>query len=106
MGQMNFLEKMKKWPIDKKRIFSLSLAIFITVLILIISLKINSIGKFESQGINNIQNNPISSLQESFSQIFNEAKPMLDQVIGSSSQLIEQINSTSSSFSSSSNVVE
>ena len=63
------------------------------------------------------QNNPINTIKESFSQIYNEAKPSLDQIFGSSTQdtttqtgqtgeIIDQINSTSSSFSTSSEVVE
>jgi predicted PurR-regulated permease PerM len=105
---MNFLDKVKRWPMKKKRIFSISLAVFLTVLIIVLNSAINLIWKDEMINKTTNKNNPIKLIQESFSKIFNVAKPALDQVFGSSTgdKIIDQTNSASSSFSTTSNVVE
>lgn len=111
---MKFLEKIRKWPIEKKRIFSISIAIFFTILVIILNSGINIIWKDETKNTAFDKNNPINLLQDSISKIYNEAKPVLDQVFGSSTndsssqtdKIVDQTNSTSSSFSTTSNIVE
>ncbi|MFH1454767.1 MAG: hypothetical protein ABIF22_00340 [bacterium] len=117
---MKFIDKARKWPVEKKRMFSIVLAIFFTFLIIIFNSGINLIWKDETQNITFSKNGPINSIQKSFSEILNKAKPMLEQVFSSSTEassimsgqtegtgeIIDQTNSTSSSFSTTSNVVE
>ena len=112
--KMKFLEKLKKWPIGKKRIFSVSLALFLTVFIIIVNFGINSVWVDDVKYEGIIKNNSIDSLQESLKQIINQARPVLDQTFGSSTASTSaqngtttyQINSTSSSFSTGTNIVE
>jgi hypothetical protein len=102
------LKKIKKWPIKKKRRFSLIAAILLTVLIIIFNFGINTIWK-EKKPKRNFNNNSMKSFQSSFSNIFNIAKPALNQIFSSSTQtekIIDQINSISSSSDRVSNVVE
>ncbi len=99
------------WSIEKKRVFAISSAVFLTILIIVLSFSINSIWKDEVKIVPYDQINPIKSIQESFSEIENDAKPVLEQVFGSSTENIasgteqttDQNISTSSSVSSSSN---
>lgn len=94
---------------EKKRIFSISLAIFFTILILIFNYSLNLIWKEEKNNIRIYdKNSPINTIQESFSKIFSNAKPVLEQVFSSSTKdkIIDQINLASSSFSTISNIVE
>jgi predicted PurR-regulated permease PerM len=110
----NLISKIRKWPIEKKRIFSISLALFFTVLVIILNFVLNMMWKAEEPS-NRLsdENSSISDIQESFSKIFQEAKPALDQIFSSSTdtipqsprEIIDQINSTSTSFSTTSDVV-
>ena len=99
---MKFIDKIRKWPAKKKRIFSISLAIFLTFLILILNSAINLIWKDEVK----VKDNSLYSLKESISEIVNQSKPLIDQTISSSTEIIDQINSASSSTSTSTNIVE
>jgi predicted PurR-regulated permease PerM len=112
---MGIFNKIKKWSIKKKRIFAISIALFLTILVIVLNSVINSLWKDEARKNNfSDKNNPITSIKELFTKIINEAKPILGQVFGSStqdkssgtSQIIDQNNSTSSSFSTTSNIVE
>ena len=110
---MKFLEKIKRWPFGKKRIFSIFSAIFLTILIIIFNQSINSIWKNDASS-EIVKNNQINSIQESLSQIISQATPILDQAFGSSTEdmatqtanSIDQINSTTSSSTATSSVVE
>ena len=91
------------------------MAVFLTILIIILNSGLNLIWKDDTKNINTYnKNNPINTIQESFSQIYNEAKPALDQIFGSSTQntateteqIIDQTNSTPSSLSTSSDMVK
>ena len=115
MATNNLISRIRKWPIEKKRIFSILVAVFLTILIIVLNSALNIIWKDETKNIPlNNKNSPINTIQESFSKIFSEAKPILDQAFGSSTsgqlnqtgEIIDQINSTSSSFSTTSNIVE
>lgn len=105
---MKFFNKIRKWSIEKKRIFAISTALFITILVIFLNSIINTVWPDNSKKVNLAgKNNPITSLQESFSKIFDEAQPILEKAFGSSTQqLIDQDISTSSSFSTTSNIVE
>jgi predicted PurR-regulated permease PerM len=112
---MNLLSKIKKWPIERKRTLAISLALFLTIIVIVINSLINSIWPDNSKKANlSGNNNPLKSLEESFSKIFEQAKPILDRAFSSSTQntatdtslIIDQNNSTSSSLSTSSNIVE
>ncbi|MFA5651852.1 MAG: hypothetical protein WC933_00615 [Candidatus Paceibacterota bacterium] len=100
---MKFLEKIKGWPIEKKRIFSILLAVFLTILIIVLNSGINLLWKDEAQNKVFNKNSPINSIKESFSQIFGDVESIAKQVSSSTAQLIDQIKSASSSFSTSSN---
>ena len=112
---MNFLSEIKKWPIEKKRIFSISVAVFLTILIIILNSALNLIWKEEVPRNKLLdKNGPINTMQESFSKIFEEAKPALEQIFGTSTdsisgqggEIVDQINTATTSFSTTSNVVE
>lgn len=112
---MKFLSTIKKWPIEKKRIFSISVAIFLTILIIILNSALNLIWKEEVPRNKLLdKNSPINTMQESFSRIFEEAKPALEQIFGTSSdnigeqgaEIVDQINTATTSFSTTSNIVE
>ena len=114
---MNWLNKIRKWPIEKKRIFSISVAVFLTIIIIILNYGLNLVWRDESNNIVDTQNNPIDTIQDSLSKIVDQAKPILDQAFSSSTQemttqatqtdeIIDQINSTSSSFGTTSDVVQ
>jgi predicted PurR-regulated permease PerM len=113
---MKLLAKIKKWPQEKKRIFSISLAIFVTILVIVLNSAINIIWKDDAKIIKP-KNDSLNSLQQSISQIVNEVQPVFDRVFSTTSsttqnittkteEIIEQNNSTSSSFSTTSNIVE
>ena len=105
---MDLINKIKKWPIEKKRIFSISVALFFTILIIILGFNVSSVWKDEATNTNLNKDNLINSIQKSISEIFDKAKPILDQAFSSSTQKEEetgQINSISSSFSTTSNIV-
>lgn len=117
---MDWLKKIKKWSAEKKRIFALCVAIFLTILVLVLNSAISSLwkGKITNKYVDN---SPFTSIKESFSEMFSKEKPLLMQALSSSTQAIkqtnqqastsiatssDQTNSTSSSLSSSTNVVE
>lgn len=108
----NIINRIRKWPIERKRIFSVLLAVFLTVLIIIFNFSFNSIWKDNTKNTF-INNNSINKIQKSFSEIIDESTPILEQIFSTSSQetitetdkIIDQINSASSSLSTSSNVV-
>jgi predicted PurR-regulated permease PerM len=116
---MNWLNKIKRWPMRKKRIFALFLAIFLTILIIVFNSAMNILWKDKTKN----SNNPVSSFKSAFSEIFNGANPILDKAFSSTTQAelsdqldklsaslsstsVDQINSTSSSSSTTSNVVK
>jgi hypothetical protein len=112
---MSVINRIKKWSIKKKRIFTISVALFLTILIIFLNSVINSLWKDETKDNNfSGKNNPITSIKESFEKMFEQAKPILEQAFSSSTQniatetekIIDQNNSTSSSFSTTSNIVE
>ncbi len=117
---MDWLKKIKRWSAEKKRIFALCVAIFLTILVLVLNSAISSLwkGKITNKYVDN---SPFTSIKESFSEMFSKEKPLLMQALSSSTQAIkqtnqqastsiatssDQTNSTSSSLSSSTNVVE
>ena len=108
------VKTIRGWSIERKRVFAISLTAFLTILIIILSLAINSIGKDETKIIPYNQTDTIKSIKESFTKIIDEVKPILNKAFSSSTkniasgteQIIDQNNSTSSSVSSSSNIVE
>jgi predicted PurR-regulated permease PerM len=102
---MNFIKKIRSWPIKKKRAFSISVALFITILIIIFNTAINLIWENE---VEVKTNNSFISVAKSFSKIFEEAEPIFNKIINNSrnSDIINQTNSTSSIFSTTSNIVE
>ena len=111
---MKLVNQIKKLSFEQKRILAISVAVLLTVIIIIINSLINSVWKDDSVGAVKSKNDQIKSLQQSVSEIINQAKPIIDQTFGSSTQntasgteqIIGQNNSTSSSVSSSSNIVQ
>jgi hypothetical protein len=108
---MKFIDKIRKWPIEKKRTFSIIAAVFLTILIIVLNSGINLLWKDEAKHNNySDKNNPINQIQESFAKIFNQVKPVLDQAFSSSTQntpqVINQNNSGTSSFGTTSNIIE
>ncbi len=114
------LYRIKKWSAEKKRIFALCMAIFLTILVLVLNSAISSLwkGKITNKYVDN---SPFTSIKESFSEMFSKENPILMQALSSSTQAInqtssqsssssatssDQMNSASSSLSSSTNVVE
>ena len=103
---MNWLKKIKSWPIEKKRIFAFSVAVFLTILVIVFNSALNLIWKSEVSNKVASQISPISTIEESFSELFSEASPVLSRAISSSSEIINQINSTTSSLTATTSVVE
>ena len=94
---MNWLKKLRKWPIDKKRILALSIAAFLTILVIVINAAINIIWK-DNTPIKKVDNTPFETIGKSFSDIINGFKPAFDQAFGSSTKISgNNIQSTSSS---------
>lgn len=102
---MNFIKGIKSWPIEKKRIFSVSVALILTILIIVLNSGINLL--WGDKKTNNIsdKNNPVNTLSESFSKIFNDFQSVTKQISSSTTIIMDQINSTSSSLSTGTNVV-
>ena len=96
---MNWLKIIRKWPIEKKRIFSISVAVFLTILIIVLNSAINIIWKDDVPKNNYVQKEAINSIKESFSDILNTAAPALEQVFGSTTEIIDQIKLASTSSS-------
>lgn len=115
---MKIIEKIKKWPTDKKRFFSISIAVFLTILIIVLNSAVNTVWKENKQKNNSIyKNSQIKQIQESFSEIINNANKTLDDLKANNlatttSQTTQtenttnQTNSTSSSLISTSSIVE
>ena len=103
---MPFLNKIRKWSIENKRIFSILMALFLTILIIVLNLGINSFWKKDTPKTNYAQTEAIDSMQKSFQKIFEQTQPALDQLLGISTadtatqtgEIVDQINSTSSSL--------
>ena len=113
----NLIKKIRSWPIEKKRIFSLSLAVFLTVIVIIFNSAIGLIWKNETKNRSDNANNPFKTIQDSFSEIINIAKPALEKAFSSSTEnlsgtstgtgqeIIDQNNLATSSLGTSTNVV-
>lgn len=115
---MKIIEKIKKWPTDKKRIFSISVAVFLTILIIILNSAINIIWKESDQKDNSIyKKSQTKQIQESFSEIIDNTKNIFDDLkkndlattTEETTQIentVNQTNSISSSSISTSSIVE
>ncbi|MFH0755182.1 MAG: hypothetical protein V1910_00750 [bacterium] len=97
---MNFINKffneIKKWSDKRKNFFSFLLALFFTILIIILNSNINLIWKKDEIQNKNFTKNSTNSTQEPFSKVLNEAKPLLDQFFNSLKQSLSTPTSTSS----------
>ena len=102
----NLISRIRNWPIEKKKFFSILIAIVLTILIVVLNMYFNSIWQDETPKTNYLQENAINSMQKSFSNVLNEIQPTINHAISSSTQLLDEIKSASSSVSSSSNVVQ
>jgi hypothetical protein len=107
LHNMNWLKKIKRWPIEKKRIFAFSGAIFFTILIIIFNSGINVLWKDKTTN-KYIDNTPFNSIKESLSEIANETKPILEKAFNSTTSriIIEQNTQSTSSSSTTPNVVK
>ena len=105
---MNFVNKIKKLSFETKRTLAIILAILLTIIIIILNSTVGYLWKDDSVGDVKSKNDPIKSIQESVSQIINSAKPIIDEAFSSTTKekIMEQINSASSSTSTTTNVVE
>ena len=110
---MKFLDKVKNWPIEKKRIFSISVAILITVLVIGINYGVGRLWYEEKpENVYADKENPINKLAEEFQKNLDVVQPVLDKAFSDKSvwvsttteELINQISSSSSSTTL--NVVE
>ena len=112
---MKHLDKIKNWPIEKKRIFSISVAIFLTVLIIGINYGLGLIWNVE-KSVNAYadKENPINKLAESFQKNLDIVQPVLDKAFSDKSiwvgttteELINELSSSTNSSSTTSNIVE
>src|SRR6187455_1265033 len=111
---MKYLDEIKKWPIEKKRNFSIIVAVFLTLLIVGLNYGVGLVWKEPvRESIFSGENNPINKLSESFKRNLEIIQPMLDKAFGTNSvlmssttkSLLEDMASTTSSSSTSSNVV-
>ncbi len=97
MATNNFINRIREWPIEKKRTFSIVLAIFLTLLIIILNFSINFVWKDETkENILINSNSPINSLQQSFSKIWNEAQPAFNNIFSTSTKIVENSESNDS----------
>ena len=105
---MNFVNKIKKLSFETKRMLAIILAILLTIIIIILNSTVGYLWKDDSVGDVKSKNDPIKSIQESVSQIINSAKPIIDEAFSSTTKekIMQQINSASSSTSTTTNVVE
>lgn len=71
---MNMLEKIKKWPASKKRFFSITLAIFLTILIIILNSALNLIWKEEQKNNYLQKDKQVKEIKDTFSKIINDTK--------------------------------
>jgi len=129
---MKLLAKIKKLPNKTKRLLAILSAFLLTIILISINVLISSIWREEPKIVPYNQEDPIKSMANSFTKIFNVVQPMLDNSIKNISQvkdeiisemnatsstssakntasgteqIIDQNNSTSSSVSTSSNIV-
>lgn len=111
---MKYLDEVKTWPIEKKRKFSIALAVFLTILIIGINYGVGLFWKEEkkeSPFAN--KNNPIKELSESFKKNLEIIQPVVDRAftdktvwVGTTTEeLLNQMSSTSASSSTSTNIV-
>lgn len=102
---MKWLKDIKKWSDKKKRIFAVSLALFITILAIVLNVGINV-----SQNKNKINtaDRQLDSVGKSFIKIFTDVQPIIESVFSSTTKekINKQILIASSSFSSSTNIVK
>lgn len=110
---MKLIDEIRKWPEKRKRNFSIFLALFLTVLIIIINSAFNIIWPESSKKQSISDSREFNNMKESFNDLINNAQPLFNQFDNLSStsaiqtvETIEQDNSTSSSFGSTTNVVE
>lgn len=111
---MKQLEKVKNWPIEKKRNFSIIVAVFLTLLVIGINYSVNIFWPDDKPvNVYEAQNNPINKLAESFKKNLDIVQPTIDKAFAdmqspsttaATEQFIKSISS--SSLSTSSNVVE
>ncbi len=94
----NFINEIKKWPLQKKRNFSLFLAILLTVLVIILNFALNAVWSEKKDDIPR-KNAQFESMKNSFSEIFDQAGSALEQTFSSSTEIIEQIKLASTSSS-------
>ena len=102
---MKSLDKIKKWPVEKKRKFSFFAAIILTILIIVLNSAINVVWKDETQNNFFSKYSPIQSTKESIMKVLNQFGPSIESAISSTSELIKQNTSTTSGFSTTTNVV-
>lgn len=102
---MEWLKNVKKWPIEKKRKFSILTAIFLTFLILILNFAVDKLWSNEAN-ISSSQYWPTYQIKESFSKFYNEFQDIAKQFSSGTKEIIDQINTASSSFSTTTNIVE
>ena|ERR1035437_7700508 len=102
----NWIKKIKSWSIEKKRIFSISIALVLTILIIVFNSGINLLWKDKTQKKN--IDTPLNSIQKSFSEIINESKPIFEKAFSSSTfnEIVKQNSQSTSSSSTSTNIVE
>lgn len=96
-----FFKRIKSWSIEKKRFFSISCAIFLTIIIIILNAKVNTVWKKD-----NIKNNSVDNIQNSVLEIVNQAKPLFDQAMSSTTEIIDQSKGTSSTSTATTSIVE
>ena len=92
----------KKWSIEKKRIFSLIVAVVLTILIIVLTSAINLLWKEEVPKKIYDKNSPTNTIKDSFSEIFDQIQSVTALISSSTSQAQNQINSAPSSLSTSS----
>lgn len=111
---MKYLDVVKKWPIEKKRNFSIIVAVFLTLLIIGINYSVNLVWH-DDETVNTYaeKDNPINKLSEEFKKNLDIVQPALDKAFTdmqsptTTAAAEKFINSmASSSLSTSSNVVE
>lgn len=113
-NKRGFLKLVMGWPIEKKRIFSISVAIFLTVLVIGINYGVGLVW-YEEKPVNVYadKENPINKLSEAFKKNLDIVQPTLDKAFSDKSvwvsttteELINEISSSTASTSTSLNVV-
>jgi predicted PurR-regulated permease PerM len=93
------LNRIRKWPDERKRNFSLMIAILLTILIIVFNVAVNMLWK-DNVPKKNYQKEPFSEMKESFSQAFSSSESMIQQASSNTAQIVSQLSTTSSSFAS------